>query len=90
MNTQKIDLHLNLQKEAFSTMEKLRQKKSRTAFIEDLIKEMESLDRVFSILVKIKANQKRIFALLFLTAVKLGISEDEIQKTIENKEEKDD
>ena len=90
MNKQKIDLHLNLQKEAFTKMEKLRQKKSRTAFIEDLIKETESFDRTFSILAKIRTNQKIIFAMLFLIAIKLGISEDEIQTTIENKEKKDD
>lgn len=86
----KVDLHLNLEKDAFFVMEKLRQKKSRTAFVEELIKERERDEHIVSLIEKVKANQRKLFAILVLVASKLGIGQSEIQKAIEikNKEVK--
>ena len=88
MEKGKVDLHLNLEKELFLKMEKLRSKKSRTKFIEDLIKNREVFSKVSLSLEKVKLNQKRIFAMLVLIASELGISSEEIQKINEIKEEK--
>ena len=86
----KVDLHLNLDKDAFAVMEKLRQKKSRTAFVEELIKRREKDEHIISLIERVRANQRKLFAILVLVASKLGIGQSEIQEAIEikNKEEK--
>ena len=86
----KVDLHLNLEKDAFAVMERLRQKKSRTAFVEELIKGREKDEHIISLIERVRANQRKLFAILVLVASKLGIGQSEIQEAIEikNKEEK--
>jgi len=82
----KVDLHLNLKRESFTLMEQLRQRKSRTAFIEDLIQTREKQEYIIGLIEKVRANQKRIFAILILIASYLGITQEDIQKTIETKD----
>ena len=81
----KVDLHLNLEKDAFAVMEKLRQKKSRTAFVEELIRSREKDEHIISLIEKVRANQRKLFAILVLIASKLGIGQSEIQEAIEIK-----
>ncbi len=87
----RIDMHISLDSSYFSLMEKMRAKKTRSAFIEELLDHKKEINSILDQLSAVKNNQKRIFALLLLIAEKCEVSNEKIKAIMfENKNNKEE